>query len=103
MQVFDKDTFTKDDPIGEVQVPLWTIPDLFQETFAKAELGKITKRKYGMARTSRSSSSSSDEEDYVAEEEEDNEEEGEDEEEEEEEDVEGEAEESEDEQDEQDD
>ena len=95
MQVFDKDTFTKDDPIGEVQVPLWTIPDLFQETFAKAELGKITKRKYGMARTSRSSSSSSDEEEYVAEEEEENEEE-----EEEEEDVEGEGEESEDEEDE---
>ena len=43
MQVFDKDTFTKDDPIGEVQVPLWTIPDLLQETFAQAELGKITK------------------------------------------------------------
>ena len=91
MQVFDKDTFTKDDPIGEVQVPLWTIPDLLQETFAKAELGKITKRKYGMAKTTRSSSSSSDEEEYVAEEEEENEEE---------EDVEGEGEESEDEEDE---
>ena len=43
MQVFDKDTFTKDNPIGEVQIPLLTIPDLLQEK----ELGKITRGKDG--------------------------------------------------------
>ena len=47
MQVFDKETYMKDDPIGEVQIPLWT--DLLQETFARAELGKITRGKDGMA------------------------------------------------------
>ena len=49
MQVFAKDTFTKDDPIGEVQILLLTIPDLLQETFSKTELGKITRGKDGMA------------------------------------------------------
>ena len=23
LQVFDKDTFSKDDPLGEIQIPLW--------------------------------------------------------------------------------
>ena len=44
MQVFDKETYMKD---GEIQIPLWT--DLLQETFARAELGKITRGKDGMA------------------------------------------------------
>ena len=43
-QVYDKDTFSKDDAIGEVQVPLWTV-DLSIETDVAMELGKATKGK----------------------------------------------------------
>jgi len=42
-QVFDKDTFSKDDGIGEVQVPLWNIADLESETMNTMQLMEITK------------------------------------------------------------
>jgi len=43
-QVFDKDTFGKDDGIGEIQIPLWTV-DLDIETDATMELSPVTKGK----------------------------------------------------------
>jgi len=42
-QVYDKDTFSKDDGLGEVQVPLWNIIDLEAETMNTMELAEITK------------------------------------------------------------
>ena len=43
-QVYDKDTFSKDDGIGEVQVPLWT-RDLDTVTEVTQELAPITRGK----------------------------------------------------------
>merc|ERR1712168_1719815 len=37
-QVYDKDTFSKDDGLGEVQVPLWNIIDLEAETMNTMKL-----------------------------------------------------------------
>ena len=43
-QVFDKDMIGKDDGIGEIQIPLWTV-DLDIETDASMELSPVTKGK----------------------------------------------------------
>ena len=42
-QVWDQDKFSKDDGIGEVQVPLWNVHDLeTKETEMSVGLGKVT-------------------------------------------------------------
>ena len=43
-QVYDKDTFGKDDGIGEIQIPLWQV-DLDIETDNTMELSAVTKGK----------------------------------------------------------
>lgn len=47
-QVWDQDKFSKDDGIGEVQVPLWNIHDLeTKETEMTVGLGKLTSKGKG--------------------------------------------------------
>ena len=41
MQVIDKDMITKDDPVGEVQIPLWEM-DLYGMNDTWSELGAVT-------------------------------------------------------------
>ena len=40
-QVIDKDMMSKDDPVGEVQIPLWEM-DLYGDNNAWTELGAVT-------------------------------------------------------------
>ena len=44
-QVYDQDTISKDDGLGEVQVPLWNIHDLEAGVENTVELGKLTRGK----------------------------------------------------------
>ena len=41
LQVWDHDRFTKDDPVGEVQIPLWEI-DLYKVSDDWRDLSEVT-------------------------------------------------------------